>query len=82
MEEKSIWYWEYIVKVLDIDEDNPVFRAGIVAAATMTEAMKSIEEYYMEDILEINMLKAITDIVMDFDLVNSDADFDFTINKK
>jgi hypothetical protein len=48
----------------------------------MTEAMKSIEDYYGDEILAVVMLKAITDVVLDFDLVNCDSDFDFTINRK
>ena len=80
--EKSIWYWEYIIKVWDMDEEKEDSRAGVVAAYTMTEAMKSIEDYYGDEILEVHMLKAITDIVMDFDLMNCNSDFDFTINKK
>lgn len=82
MEEKTIWYWEYIVKVWDIDEERADSRAGVVSAYTMTEAMKLIEDYYDADLIEVNMLKAITDIVMEFDLVNDDTDFDFRINRK
>lgn len=82
MKEKSIWYWEYIIKVYDMDEEKEDSRAGIVAANTMTEAMEAIEDYYGDEILEVHMLKAITDIVMDFDLVNCDCGFDFTINRK
>ena len=82
MKEKSIWYWEYIIKVYDMDEEKEDSRAGIVAAGTMTEAMEAIEDYYGDEILEVHMLKAITDIVMDFDLVNCDCGFDFTINRK
>lgn len=82
MKEKSIWYWEYVIKVYDMDEEKEDSRAGIVAANTMTEAMEAIEDYYGDEILEVHMLKAITDIVMDFDLVNCDCGFDFTINRK
>ena len=82
MKEKSIWYWEYIIKVYDMDEEKEDSRAGIVAASTITEAMEAIEDYYGDEILEVHMLKAITDIVMDFDLVNCDCGFDFTINRK
>lgn len=81
---ESIWYWEYLIKVWDIDKNKEDFRAGIVAATTMAEAMASIEYYYSTEIMEVNMLKAITDIVIDFDFVNCYGDFDFTIyyNKK
>ena len=82
MEEKTIWYWEYIVKVWDMDKEKEDSCAGVVAAYTMTEAMKLIEDYYDNELLEVHMLKAITDIVMDFDLVNADTDFDFRINRK
>ena len=82
MEEKTIWYWEYTLTVWDEDEEREVSRSGIVAAFTMAEAMKSIEDFYGEEIMSVDKLKPITDIVMDFDLVNCIADFDYRINRK
>ena len=82
MVEETIWYWEYILKVSDEDEDKEVLRSGIVAATSFTEAMSRIEEFYGDDIIEVENLKAITDIVFDFDLANSDSSFDFTITEK
>lgn len=82
MIEETIWYWEYILKVSDEDEEKEAFRSGIVAATSFTEAMSRIEEFYGEDIIEVGSLKAITDIVFDFDLANSDSSFDFAITEK
>lgn len=82
MVEETIWYWEYILKVSDEDEEKEVLRSGIVAATSFTEAMSRIEEFYGDDIIAVENLKAITDIVFDFDLANSDSSFDFTITEK
>lgn len=78
----EVWYWEYQLKVWnDIDEKEEI-RAGIVAAGTLTEAMKEIEDYYGDDIEEVQMLKAITDGVFDFESVREDTYFDFVVSKK
>ena len=78
----EVWYWEYQLKVWnDIDEKEEI-HAGIVAAGTLTEAMKEIEDYYGDDIEEVQMLKAITDGVFDFESVREDTYFDFVVSKK
>ena len=78
----EVWYWEYQLKVWnDIDEKDEIC-AGIVAAGTLTEAMKEIEDYYGDEIMEVQMLKAITDGVFEFQCVMEDTDFDFVISKK
>ena len=82
MVEETIWYWEYILKVSDEDEDKEVLRSGIVAATSFTEAMGRIEDFYGDDIIEVEKLKIITDIVFDFDLAKSDSSFDFAITEK
>ena len=82
MVEETIWYWEYILKVSDEDEEKEVLRSGIVAATSFTEAMSRIEEFYGDDIIAVENLKVITDIVFDFDLANSDSDVDFAITEK
>lgn len=78
----EVWYWEYQLKVWnDIDEKEEI-RSGVVAADTITEAMKEIEDYYGDEIEEVQMLKAITDGVFEFQCVMEDTDFDFVISKK
>ena len=44
--------------------------------------MKEIEDYYGDEIMEVQMLKAITDGVFEFQYVMEDPDFDFVISKK
>ena len=44
--------------------------------------MKEIEDYYGDEIMEVQMLKAITDGVFEFQYVMEDTDFDFVISKK
>ena len=79
----EVWYWEYQLKIWDdVDDNKEEIRSGVVAADTITEAMKEIEDYYGDEIMEVQMLKAITDGVFEFRYVMEDPDFDFVISKK
>lgn len=78
----EVWYWEYQLKIWDETDDKEEIRSGVVAADTITEAMKEIEDYYGDEIIEVQMLKAITDGVFEFQDVMEDTDFDFVISKK
>ena len=77
-----VWYWEYQLKIWDEIDSKEEIRSGVVAADTITEAMKEIEDYYGDEIMEVQMLKAITDGVLEFQYVMEDPDFDFVISKK
>ena len=78
----NVWYWEYQLKIWDDIDEKEEIRSGVVAANTITEAMKEIEDYYRDEIMEVQMLKAITDGVFEFQCVMEDTDFDFVISKK
>ena len=78
----AVWYWEYQLKIWDEIDSKEEIRSGVVAADTITEAMKGIEDYYGDEIMEVQMLKAITDGVFEFQYVMEDTDFDFVISKK
>ena len=78
----EVWYWEYQLKIWDEIDEKEEMRSGVVAANTITEAMKEIEDYYGDEIMEVQMLKAITDGVFEFQCVMEDTDFDFVISKK
>lgn len=78
----EVWYWEYQLKIWNETDDKEEIRSGVVAADTITEAMKEIEDYYGDEIMEVQMLKAITDGVFEFQDVMEDTDFDFVISKK
>ena len=78
----EVWYWEYQLKIWDETDDKEEIRSGVVAADTITEAMKEIEDYYGDEIMEVQMLKAITDGVFEFQEAMEDTDFDFVISKK
>ena len=79
---KTIWYWEYQLKIWDAIDSKETIRSGVVAADTFTEAMQEIESYYGDELMEVQMLKAITDVVFDFQYVMEDTDFDFVISEK
>jgi hypothetical protein len=78
----EVWYWEYQLKIWDEIDEKEEIRSGVVAADTITEAMKEIEDYYGDEVMEVQMLKAITDGVFEFQYVMEDPDFDFVISKK
>lgn len=78
----EVWYWEYQLKIWDEIDEKEEKRSGVVAADTITEAMKEIEDYYGDEIMEVQMLKAITDGVFEFQYAMEDPDFDFVISKK
>ena len=78
----EVWYWEYQLKIWNEIDEKEEKRSGVVAADTITEAMKEIEDYYGDEIMEVQMLKAITDGVFEFQCVMEDTDFDFVISKK
>ena len=78
----EVWYWEYQLKIWDEIDSKEEIRSGVVAADTITEAMKEIGDYYGDEIMEVQMLKAITDGVFEFQDVMEDTDFDFVISKK
>lgn len=78
----EVWYWEYQLKIWNEIDEKEEMRSGVVAADTITEAMKEIEDYYGDEIMEVQMLKAITDGVFEFQYVMEDPDFDFVISKK
>lgn len=78
----AVWYWEYQLKIWDEIDSKEEIRSGVVAADTITEAMKEIEDYYGDEIMEVQMLKAITDYVFEFQDVMGNTDFDFVISKK
>ena len=44
--------------------------------------MKEIEDYYGDEIMEVQKLKAITDGAFEFQNVMENTDFDFVISKK
>lgn len=77
-----VWYWEYQLKIWDETDDKEEIRSGVVAADTFTEAMKEIEDYYGNEIMEVQMLKAIVDGVFEFQNVMENTGFDFVISKK
>ena len=80
--DRTLWYWEYILKIWNDIDSQEELRSGVVAAATFSEAAGLIEDYYGNEIINVETLKPISDIVFDFDSVKEDTDFDFHISKK
>ena len=77
------WYYEYQVKIWDECDNKEEIRSGVVPAVSMADAAKEIEGYYGDEIMELQMLKAITDgMVFEFQYVMEDTDFDYAITRK
>ena len=76
-----MWYYEYIVKVLGINNEEEIC-AGVVPAESMAAAVEDMESYYGNDLMEIHMLKPIVEgPVFDFQSAMDESNFDFTINR-
>lgn len=78
----EMWYWEYQLKIWDEIDKIEDICSGVVAAGTITEAMERIDSYYGDTIIEVQMLKAITDGVFEFQYVMESTNFDFVIDRK
>lgn len=78
----EMWYWEYQLKIWDEIDKIEDICSGVVAAGTITEAMERIDSYYGDTIMEVQMLKAITDGVFEFQYVMENTNFDFVIDRK
>lgn len=78
----TLWYYEYIIKIWNNCDSREEIRSGILCADSLTEAAKELEDYYSDEIMEVQMLKAITDGVFEFQYVMEDTDFDFVISRK
>ena len=82
-ENVSLVRYQYsVVPMIYTIDSKEEIRSGVVAADTITEAMEEIEDYYGDEIMEVQMLKAITDYVFEFQDVMEYTDFDFVISKK
>lgn len=77
-----MWYWQYTLIVFDGNNKNEEV-SGLVVGDNIVNATETLYSYYGEDIVDIKGLKAITDIVFEFQSVTKyEKDFDFEIHKK
>lgn len=76
----AIWYWEYIVLVME--DDKEVERCGVVTGEDCVEAVKSLHEFYGDEIENIFILKPISDGVFEFNMANDNEDCDFSFHCK
>jgi len=81
---KELWYWEYILKIWNDIDGQEEYRSGVVAATSFSEAADLIEQYYGDEIMDVESLQPIVDTVFDFDEVMEDENskFDFQISRK
>lgn len=75
-----MYFWEYQVKI-DVDGKEEI-RSGLVTGITFTKAMKKIEKYYYNELMEVQMLKDITEDIFEFQYVMEDTNFSYTIHRK
>lgn len=77
-----MWYWEYRLKIWDEIDAKEEIRCGIVTGNEITDAMKELYDYYGDEIMEVQMLKAIIDGVFDFQYAMEEDNFDYVITRK
>jgi hypothetical protein len=58
---RNDWYWEYAVKIWESADSQAVIRTGIISTDTLTNAVQELVDYYGDEILEIQMLKCISE---------------------
>ena len=77
------WYYEYAVIIWNEIDKIEELRSGVVSAESLVEAMKELYEYYGDEIVDVQTLRAITDgAVFEFQYVTEDTDFSYTMEKK
>ena len=79
---KELWYWQYQVKIWDENGNKEHTCSGLVAATTITKAMKKLDLFYKETLMDVQALKPIMDGVFEFQLAADDDSFDYVINRK
>ena len=78
-----MWFWQYKIKVIDVDNSAPTIIAGLVVADDMVGAVKELDDYYGNDIIDILGLKAITENIFEFTAVRDEGfDYDIIYNPK
>lgn len=77
------WYYEYQVKIWgELDNDEEI-RCGVIPAESMADVMKELEDYYGDELMEVQMLKPIYEgLVFDFKGVMDESEFNYVITKK
>ena len=79
----EFYYYEYIIKIWDDIDNQEEICSGVVSAESMFIAMKELYDYYGSEIIEVQMLKAITSgVVFEFQSATEDENFDYIIKKK
>lgn len=77
-----MWYWEYQLKIWDEIDAKEEIRCGVVTGKEIIDAMKELYDYYGDEIMEVQMLKAIIDGVFDFQYAMEEENFDYVITRK
>lgn len=79
----ELWYYEYIIKVWDSCDEIIKRYSGIVPGESFADAVGKLEEYYGRDLIEIIRLKELVEgPVLEFQLLNDEANADFYISEK
>lgn len=76
----DIWFWYYEIKFWDELEDEHKYLAGLVAGATLIEAMNNLYKEYGDEIEDISTFRALTDNVFEFNLAKGLDNFNWTIS--
>lgn len=78
----DIWYYEYIITIWNDTDKKEEMRSGIVPGESMATAVKALEQYYGDELMDLHMLKAIVEApVFEFEYAMEDTEFDFTVDR-
>lgn len=78
----DIWWWQYTVELWDERENEEKTVSGLTFGETLTDAVKNLDAYYGDAILNIKCFKSLDDgHCFEFGSPATD-DFDFEITPK
>ena len=74
-----MWFWQYRVEILSFGKDGgESIVAGLVTGETIVDAVKALDEYYGEELIDILGCKVITENVFEFKEARAEG-FDYEV---
>lgn len=81
---EEVWYYQYKAVLWNSDERKEEIVTGIVPGTSLSDVMQKLENFYGDEIFNINTLKAVSEgEVFEFEYVNDPTiGFDYVITEK
>lgn len=78
-----MWFWQYKIKVVNPDKHfETEVCCGLCTGDTVVNAIEKLYGFYGDDLIDILGCKAIVDNVFEFNTVDAEGCFDYTICPK